>query len=112
PGFAASRLHPDDISASIAAVEQSRQTGRPYAVEIRWRCADGQYRTFLDQGVYTPDSDGRGPGEVVGVLLDVSDRRALEEQLAHARKMEAVGQLTGGVTHECNNRLVVILANS
>jgi signal transduction histidine kinase len=107
PDLWVDRLHPEDRDRVVSALA-ARGTGGQLSVEYRWRCADETYKHFLDQAVMLRDADGRAI-EYAGTLLDVTDRRELETQLAHARKMDAIGQLTGGIAHDFNNLLAAVL---
>lgn len=105
----ASRVHPDDWPLIAKAIEAT-STANEYAVKYRWKCADGSYRYFLDQGVVA-SRENRKPLKIVGTMLDVHERRALEEQLIHAQKLDAIGKLTGGIVHDFGNMLWIIISN-
>ena len=101
------RLHQEDRERVLAAVA-NRAQGHSLALEYRWQCADGRYKHFLDQAVMLRDADGRGL-EYAGTLLDVTERKDLETQLLHVRKMDAIGKLTGGIAHDFNNLLAAVI---
>ena len=101
------RLHPDDRERVLGALGERRSAGR-FSIEYRWRCADGNYKHFLDQAVLVKDGDD-GMTEFAGTLTDVTDQRSLESRLIQAQKMDAIGQLTGGIAHDFNNLLSAVL---
>jgi signal transduction histidine kinase len=101
------RLHPDDRDRVVAAVRDRHRHGA-MAIEYRWKCADGQYKHFLDQAVLLGGA-GDAPAQYAGTLLDITERKHLEKELLQARKMDAIGKLTGGIAHDFNNLLAAVL---
>jgi PAS domain S-box-containing protein len=108
PAFGMARVHPDDRLLVERALTGALRHGS-YACEFRWMHADGTYKHFLDQGVVSPGDDGQ-PHEIVGTMLDITEKRQLEDQLIHSQKLDAIGKLTGGVAHDFNNLLASILS--
>ena len=107
PNLWEERLHPDDRDRALAGIA-SRRAAQAGAFEYRWQCADGGWKHFLDQAVLLRD-DRSSSGEFAGTILDVTERKALEAQLTHSLKMDAIGKLTGGIAHDFNNLLAAVL---
>ncbi len=93
----------EDYRAAGEAIYSANCTAR----ELRLRRKDGKEISALISRSYLNGRDA-SEGSIV-VVQDVSDRKALAEQLRQAQKMEAIGQLAGGVAHDFNNILQAIL---
>ena len=75
-----SKLHPEDESATTAAINAHLAQGTPYDVEYRLMHRDGSYRWFRARGLAVRNAEG-APTRMAGSITDVTDRKAAEEKL-------------------------------
>ena len=102
-------IHPDDrerVATALADQGREEQDAHFRFVEV-----DGTIRWIHARTFPIRDASGRSY-RVAGIAEDITERRRVEEQLHHAQKLDAFGQLAGGVAHDFNNLLAVILPHA
>ncbi|MFZ5759462.1 MAG: ATP-binding protein [Thermodesulfobacteriota bacterium] len=108
---------PEETLRYRAAMTEAMRSGEPYEIELERRRADGTTSWLQARGEVRRDESGAVNG-LRGTALDITERRLAEQeqerlqaQLNQARQIEAIGRLAGGVAHDFNNMLAVILGH-
>ncbi|MBA3849013.1 MAG: hypothetical protein C0502_03330, partial [Opitutus sp.] len=113
-------VHADDRARVLADEQEVWRVRDQFAVELRMRAKDGEWKWILDRGkVVARDPATGSPLRITGTHTDITGRKLaereaeiLQHKMQETQRLESLGVLAGGIAHDFNNLLTVILGNT
>jgi len=102
------QVHPDDVASTWAGYAAIAERPRVGTVAARIRRKDGSYVWVESLAKTLPDDDPHGPGMIIAVTRDITQRKRAEDLLHESEKLAAAGRLAARIAHEINNPLAGI----
>jgi PAS domain S-box-containing protein len=100
-------LHPDDRDAAPRSLTRAVERHEPWVAEFRIVRQNGEIRNMSARGQCSYDSDGN-PLRMIGVNIDITERKRAEDALRNSEKLAATGRLAATIAHEINNPLEAV----
>lgn len=111
PSFWLDRVHNSDRDRVARSYEHAVESGAAHSIEFQAITAGGGSVWLREYSRLLPAAEGQ-PRYMIGVAVDVTERRMLEDQLVQAERVEAVARLASRMAHDLNNTLMILTGYS